>query len=143
MKIAVSAKGKSLDSGVDRRFGGSIGFVLIDTDTGNATYLDNSTQRDLSQAAGIRTAKMITEAGADARITGQLGPKAARVLIKAGIKSYLCRNGNVREAIQALEANTLSELSDETIQPGPGKIGGCGMRGGGRGRGGSAGGQTA
>jgi predicted Fe-Mo cluster-binding NifX family protein len=134
MKIAVSAKGQSLDSDVDPRFGGSAGFVLFDTKTGNSIYLDNSAQRNLSQKTGIQAAQMIAKAGTETLITGQLGPKAARVLNKSGIKIYLCRQGNVRQAIQALEANTLKELSGEAIQPGPGKMGGRGMRGGGRGR---------
>jgi predicted Fe-Mo cluster-binding NifX family protein len=135
MKIAVSAKGEALDSEVDPRFGGSSGFVLFDTDTGNADYLDNSTQRHLSQGTGVQKAKMIAEAGAETLITGQLGPKAARVLDKSGIKIYLCRRGNVRQALQALEADSLNELSGEAIQPGPGKMGGRGIKGGGRGRG--------
>jgi predicted Fe-Mo cluster-binding NifX family protein len=137
MKIAVSAKGEALDSEVDPRFGGSSGFVLFDTDTGNADYLDNSTQRHLSQGTGVQKAKMIAEAGAETLITGQLGPKAARVLDldKSGIKIYLCRRGNVRQAIQALEADNLNELSGEATQPGHGKMGGRGMKGGGRVRG--------
>jgi predicted Fe-Mo cluster-binding NifX family protein len=135
MKIVVSAEGKSLDSDVDPRFGGSAGFVLFDTETKNSSYLDNSAQRNLSQKAGIQTAQMIAKAGTETLITGQLGPKAAQVLNKSGIKIYACRNGNVHEAIQAWEKNTLKELSGEAVQAGPGKIGGRGMRGGGRGRG--------
>ena len=70
MKIAVSAKGTSVDSEVDPRFGRTIGFVLFDTETGSSTYLDNSTHQDLSQGAGIQTAQMIVEAGTEVLITG-------------------------------------------------------------------------
>jgi predicted Fe-Mo cluster-binding NifX family protein len=63
MKIAVSAKGKSLNSEVDPRFGRTIGFVLFDTETGSSTYLDNSAHQDLSQGAGIQTAQMIRRGG--------------------------------------------------------------------------------
>jgi len=38
MKITVSAKGTSVDSEVDPRFGRTIGFVLFDTETGNSTW---------------------------------------------------------------------------------------------------------
>ena len=133
MKITVSAKGKSLDSDVDPRFGRSSGFILFDTETGNAGYLDNSAQRDLAQGTGIKTAQMIAQAGTDVVITGQLGPRAARVLSKSGIKIYACTSGTVKEAIRALEENRLNELTE--VQPGPGKMGGRGMGGGGRGRG--------
>jgi predicted Fe-Mo cluster-binding NifX family protein len=72
---------------------------------------------------------MITEAGTDVLIIGQLGPKAARVLSKSGIKIYECTSGTVKEAIRALQQNRLKELSE--AQPGPGKMGGRGMGGGG------------
>jgi predicted Fe-Mo cluster-binding NifX family protein len=84
---------------------------------------------------------MIAEAGTEVLITGQLGPKAARVLSKSGIKVYACTSGTVREAIKALEESALKELSGDAIQSGPGKMGGRGMRGGGRGRDASQGGR--
>jgi predicted Fe-Mo cluster-binding NifX family protein len=133
MNITVSAKGKSLDSEVDPRFGRSSGFILFDTETGNASYLDNSAQRELGQGTGIKTAQAIAESGTAVLITGQLGPRAAKVLSKSGIKIYACTSGTVKEAIRALEENRLKELSE--VQPGPGKMGGRGMGGGGRGRG--------
>jgi predicted Fe-Mo cluster-binding NifX family protein len=141
MKIAVSAKGTSVDSEVDSRFGRTIGFILFDTETGSSTYLDNSAHRDLSQSTGIQTAQMIVEAGTEVLISGQIGPKASKVLSRTGIKSYVCSSGTVKEAIQALENNELKERSVDEVQSGPGKMGGRGMGGGKRGRGPSQGGQ--
>ncbi len=141
MKIAVSAKGTSVDSGVDPRFGRTVGFILFDTETGSSTYLDNSAHRDLSQSTGIQTARMIVEAGTEVLISGQIGPKASKVLSRTGIKSYVCSSGTVKEAIQALENNELKERSVDEVQSGPGKMGGRGMGGGKRGRGPSQGGQ--
>lgn len=135
MRIAVSARGKSLDSDVDPRFGGSAGFVLFDTETGHADYLDNSAQRVLDRSKGIQTAQMIAKAGTDSLITGQLGPKAAQVLRKSGIEIYACTVGTIREAIQALEQNELKGFGEDQMQPGPGKMGGRGVSGGGQGRG--------
>ena len=141
MKISVSARGESLDSEVDPRFGRTAGFVLFDSGTGNSSYLDNSAQLNLAKGTGIKAAQMIAEAGAEVLITGQLGPNAAQSLRKSGIKIYAFTSGTVREAIRALEANTLEELGDDAIQPGPGKMGGRGMGGGGRGRGPAKGGR--
>lgn len=141
MKIAVSAKGTSVDSEVDPRFGRTIGFVLFDTETGTSTYLDNSAHRDLSQGAGIKTAQMIVKADTEVLITGQIGPKAAQVLSHSGIKSYVCTSGTIQEAIQALGNNALKEISADAVQSGPGKMGGQGKGGGKRGRGPSQGGQ--
>ena len=141
MKISVSARGESLDSEVDPRFGRTAGFVLFDSESGSAEYLDNSAQQDFAKGTGVKAAQLIAKAGAEALITGQLGPNAAQFLRKSGIKIYACTSGTVREAIQMLQENGLEELADDDIQPGPGKMGGRGMGGGGRGRGPSQGGR--
>lgn len=141
MKITVSARGKSLDSDMDPRFGRSAGFTLFDTDTGHTDYLDNSAQLGIAQGTGIKSAKMIVEAGTEVLITGQIGPKAAKILSGSGTKVYACDSGTIREAIQALGRNALKTLSSDAIQMGPGKMGGRGIGGGGRGRGPSQGGR--
>ena len=135
MKIAVSSKGSSLDSTVDPRFGRTDGFALYDSDTGGITYLDNATNRDRSQGTGIRSAQLIIDAGANSLITGKMGPKAARLLERSNVNVYICNKGTVQEAVQSLEQNQLPELSQDDVQPGPGKMGGRGIGGSGRGRG--------
>jgi predicted Fe-Mo cluster-binding NifX family protein len=139
MKIAISARGPSLDSDVDPRFGRSAGFVLYDDASGETTYLDNVAPSGAGQGAGIRTAQMVAEAGAEVLITGQMGPKAAQVLERTGLKVYLRTGGMVREAVEALGRNELAPFSSEKIQAGPGKMGGRGLGGGGRGMGGGGG----
>lgn len=135
MKIAVSTNGKSLESEFNPRFGRTAGFILYDTETGNYSYLDNSEQQNLSQGAGIKAAQMITEAGTEVLIIGQMGPKAAHVFQHTKIKIYIFNNGTVKEAIQAFEQNKLREFSSNDIQAVSGKMGGRGMGGGGRGMG--------
>ena len=140
MKISVSARGESLDSEVDPRFGRTAGFVLFDRENGSAEYLDNSAQQDSAKGTGVKAAQLIAKAGAQALITGQLGPNAAQFLRKSGIKIYACSSGTVREAIQMLQYNGLDEMTYDDFHPGPGKMGGRGMGGGVRGRGTSQGG---
>lgn len=141
MKIAVSAAGKTAESPVDPGFGRSRGFVLVDSESGAATYVDNAQARGRSSATGIQAAHMIVKAGAEAVITGQIGPKAAAVLQRAGLKVYACSSGTVQEAVRALEQGKLSAFSEEELQTGPGKRGGRGLGGGGRGRGPAQGGR--
>ena len=132
MKIAISTSGKTLDSNVEPRFGRSAGFILFDTDTQNVQYLDNAAQQNLSQGAGIQTAQMIAEAGAQVVITGQVGPKAAQVLDQFKIKIHACAGGTVREALQALDQNALKAFSlDDAAQVVPNKPGSQDMGGGG------------
>jgi predicted Fe-Mo cluster-binding NifX family protein len=141
VKITVSAEGESLDSSVDPRFGRCRGFVLFDTESGSAEYLDNSAQQDSSKGTGVKAAQIVAKAGTEALITGQLGPNAAHCLRKSRIKIYACTSGTVREVIEALQEKKLEEFGDGDIQPGPGKMGGRGMGGGGRGRGPGRGGR--
>ena len=142
MKIAVSTSGTTLDSEVEPRFGRCAGFILFDTETRNFQYLDNSAQQNLSQGAGIQAAQMIVEAGAEVLITGQVGPKAAQVLDRTGIRIHACTGGTVQEALQALEQNKLKQFGlDDAARVVPDKTYGQGMGGGGRGRGPGQGGR--
>lgn len=79
MIIAVSTKDKALDSFMDPRFGRCKGFILQDTENNSTSYIDNASQRNLSQGTGIKAAQMVSDTGTEVLITGQLGPKAARV----------------------------------------------------------------
>ena len=135
MKIAVSASGNNLESQLNPRFGRSSGFIVYDTKTEETLFLDNSDNLSLPQGAGIKTAKMIADAGAEILITGQLGPKAAQALSRSKIRIYYCTAGTVGEAVKAFQENRLEELTSDKIQAGPGKMGGRGMGGGGRGQG--------
>lgn len=137
MKIAVSAMGKTPDSQFNPRFGRASGFVVYDTDSQAVQYLDNENNISRSQGAGISTAKMIADAGADVLITGQMGPKAAQVISQANLKVYVFSSGTVNDAITAFQENRLDIFTPDKVQAGPGKMGGRGMGGGGgRGMGG-------
>ncbi len=140
MKIAVSSTGKTLDSQINPRFGRTSGFVVYDAETGQAEFLDNSQHLGLPQGAGIQTAKMISDAGAEVLICGQMGPKAAQALSMSNIKVYSSSAGTVKEAIDAFQAGRLKELSFADVQAGSGKTGGRGMGGGARGGRGMGGG---
>lgn len=53
---------------------------------------------------------------------------------KAGIKIYACSSETVQDAIDALKLGKLEAYGQENMQTGPGKMGGRGIGGGGRGR---------
>ncbi len=140
MKIAVSSRGQSLESAVEPRFGRGAGFILFDSEAGRTDYLDNSAQAAMNLGTGIKAAQMIADAGVEVLITGQMGPKAAQVLSRAGTKVYMAVGGTVQDVIKALERGDLKEMDANVLQVGPGKMGGRGMGGGGgRGMGGGGG----
>lgn len=136
MIIAISANQSTMEGPVNPRFGRANGFVVYNTDTGETRFLDNTKHQALSQGAGIQAARMVADAGAEALITGQIGPKALQVLKHANIPVYYCGSGSMKEAVEACMNNLLKPISEDGLQTGPGKAGGRGMGGGGRGQGG-------
>lgn len=145
MKLAVSSRGQSLQDNMDLGFGRCPGFVIYDTETQAAYYIDNSRNKDLSQGAGPSAVQLISSEGVQAVISGQIGPNALQALNKAQIEAFASSASLVQEAIQAWERDELQHVSSATSPGGAGQgkgKGGAGMgRGpdrGGQGRGGGA-----
>ena len=68
MKIAISSEGTSLESPVDPRFGRAKYFALVDTDTGECSFHDNTQNLNAPQGAGIQAAQAVANLGARSRI---------------------------------------------------------------------------
>ena len=85
-KIAVSSQGSGLDDRVDPRFGRAAGFVIVDPQTMEFTYLDNLAARDMGSGAGIQAAETVARSGARVILTGHVGPKAQQALSAADIQ---------------------------------------------------------
>ena len=101
MKIAVSSTGKEIDSKVDPRFGRADYLVIVETVSGAVVQvIDNLDARNAAQGAGINAASRIAEAGAQAILTGRVGPKAAAVCEKAGIEMVSDVSGTVDDAVK-------------------------------------------
>ena len=116
MKVAVSATGRGLDALVEPRFGRAPYFVVVDTATGQWEVLENRAGLDAVQGAGIQTAKRIAQLGAQAVITGNVGPKAFSALQAAGVKVYSGAAGTVREALEQLRAEQLVLLDGANVE---------------------------
>lgn len=116
MKVAVTAQGKDLDAQVDPRFGRASGFVVVDTETDNFAYVDNSQNVNAAQGAGIQAAQAVINQGVDALVTGHCGPNAFRTLSQGGVKVYVGAQGTVREAIEKLKAGELKEADSPDVQ---------------------------
>jgi predicted Fe-Mo cluster-binding NifX family protein len=107
MKIAVSAKGNSLDAEVDPRFGRAGFFLLVDPETMQVEVVANKQNLQLPQGAGIQAAQTVAERGASVLLTGNCGPKAFRVLEAAGVKVGIGVSGTVREAVEQYKAGKI------------------------------------
>ncbi|ACV67742.1 NifB/NifX family molybdenum-iron cluster-binding protein [Desulfohalobium retbaense] len=108
MKIAITAQGQDLNAPLDPRFGRTGGFIIYNTDSGEFSYMDNQQNLAATQGAGIQTAQNVADTGAQAVLTGHVGPKAYTALQRGGIDIYLLQSGTVQEAITAFENGELT-----------------------------------
>ena len=116
MRIVVTAMGKDVSSNIDPRFGRAKNFIFIDMETNESTVYDNIQNLNSAQGAGIQSAEMIARLGAEALITGNVGPKAFRALNAAGIKIYLSAGGTVADVISQYKTNQLKEISAANVE---------------------------
>ncbi len=112
MKIAVTSKGTDLDSQVDPRFGRAAFILVVDTKTLEFEVLDNKDNVNALKGAGIQTASMVSEKGAEVLLTGFCGPNAFKTLAAAGIKVANDVSGTIRDAVRAFNDGSLV-LSDK------------------------------
>ncbi len=113
MRIAVSADGPDFDSLASPVFGRCPVYVFVDTDTMACEALENP---GISAAggAGIRAAEFVVERGAQAVITGSVGPNAYGVLSAAQVAVYAFAGGTVRQAVEAFTAGRLQAVGGAT-----------------------------
>ncbi len=125
MKIAVTANGAGLDAAASPVFGRCPYFVFVETETMEAESVANPAAA-AGGGAGIQAAQFISNHGAKAVISGNVGPNAFNVLRTAGVEVYAFAGGTVRQAVEAFKAGTLQPITGATSGP---------MHGHGRGRG--------
>ena len=116
MKIAVTSQGNKLDDPVDPRFGRAMRFLVFDTETSDLQVVDNTSNLNTAQGAGIQAAETLSRLGVQAVITGHCGPKAFRVLTAAGIKVYTTDAPTVAAALEQYRAGQLTEAKAADVE---------------------------
>ncbi len=107
MKVAVTAKGTSLQDNVDPRFGRAAYILIVDTETTEVEALDNSANINAFKGAGIQAATMICDRGVQVLLTGYCGPNAYRTVQAGGVKVVSDVSGTVEEVIVKLKQGEL------------------------------------
>ena len=115
MKIGIPVEENYMKTNISQSFGRTDYFLIYDTDTEKADFLDNSAA-NTQGGAGIKAAQRIVDAEVDILITPRCGENAADVLNMANIKIYKNIGNSIEENIQALKDNKLDLLQD--IHPG-------------------------
>jgi len=154
VKVAVSSTGPSLDSQVDARFGRCQYFIIVDTETMEFEAMENPSLMAMG-GAGIQSAQLIANKGAEVVLTGNTGPNAFQTLSAAGVKIIVGVVGTIKDAVERFKRGELSATAQPNVAshfgvgqgfpqapgmgvgPGafPGAGGGFGMGGGGGGMG--------
>lgn len=115
MKISITSKGNTLDSKLDERFGRTAYFVVYDTETNSYNIMDNSSIA-ASGGAGISAAQEIINTGAQAVITGNVGPNAMDVLLAGDIKIFKGLPVSIKENIESFKRGQLEEIKTTVPQ---------------------------
>ena len=116
LKLVVSAKGQTLDSDLDPRFGRAKYFLLVDPEGDSLEVVENKQNLQLAQGAGIQAAQTVVESGAQAVLTGNCGPKAFKVLKAAKIPVAVGLSGTVREALRQYKENKVSYAQGPNVE---------------------------
>lgn len=116
MNIAITSFGPELTSGVDPRFGRTCCFLVIDTETGEFSCVDNKQNLAAAQGAGIQAGKTVVDLGVDAVITRHVGPKAFSTLEAGGVSVYTGATGTVAHAVEQFKAGQLQQSHSADVE---------------------------
>jgi len=119
MKIAVTAQKPGWTEPLDSRFGRASWFVIIDTETKKWEDAENLQNRQSAQGAGIQAAAAIIDRQAEVLLSGNVGPKAFRVLHSGGVRMYrtdVSKQQTVADAVTAWERGELEEITAATTE---------------------------
>ena len=116
MKLAVTAQGPGTSTQVDPRFGRARYFIVVDTETGESSTVDNAVNLNALQGAGIQAGRSVVELGVDVLITGHVGPKAFSTLKAGGMAVYTGASGTVAEAVEQYKAGKLRAAESADVE---------------------------
>ncbi|MBU0492869.1 MAG: dinitrogenase iron-molybdenum cofactor biosynthesis protein [Chloroflexi bacterium] len=114
MQIIITSTGANLDAPISPVFGRCPMYILVDTET-LAFEAQPNPAIGASGGAGIQAAQYVIEQGAQAVLTGNVGPNAFDVFQAADIPIYLVREGTVRQAVAAFNAGQLASSAQANV----------------------------
>ena len=114
MKICVAAAGNNLDAQVDPRFGRCPYFLIVASETMEASAILNDST-NAAHGAGIQAAQTVVDMGAKVIIAGNIGPNAFNVLSAAGIKIVTGVSSSIRDAVEKYKSGQLQETGNPTV----------------------------
>jgi predicted Fe-Mo cluster-binding NifX family protein len=111
MKIVFTTSGQDWEAKLEERFGRASGFLVYDEEGNTLNWKSNEENKDAAHGAGIQAAQKVVQTGAEAIVTGNLGPKASSTIKSANIKAYAGqKDKTIQENYDLLKAGQLTEI---------------------------------
>jgi len=114
MKVCISSTGKDLSAPVDPRFGRSQLFLFVDTETMEYECVENPALT-AGGGAGTKAAQLVSDKGAQAVLTGNVGPNAFSVLSAAGVTIYAGMTGTAQQAVEKFKTGRVLPVSSPSV----------------------------
>jgi len=114
MKVCVSSQGSALDNQVDPRFGRCAFFIFVDTESLEFEAIQNPNIAAMG-GAGVQSAQLVAEKGANFVITGNCGPNAYSILNAAGISVITGASGSVKEVVEKVKTGQYESSSGPNV----------------------------
>jgi len=114
MNVCISSTGKDLSAPVDPRFGRSQLFLFVDTETMKYECIENPALT-AGGGAGTKAAQLVSDKGAQAVLTGNVGPNAFSALNAAGIKIYAGMTGTAQQAVEKFKTGQVLPVSSPSV----------------------------
>lgn len=109
MKILLSAKGRSLNSKIDERFGRAKEFIIYDNEKESLEFIEN-TAKSNEHGAGPKAIQIVIDNDVDFIITGNLGDRALKSLKATDIKAYKSKAETIEENLNLFKENKLEKI---------------------------------
>ena len=114
---------KGMESEIYGHFGSAPVFLVVETDSNKITTIKNKDQDHAHGACSPM--KALNNQKIDAVVVGGIGAGALSRLNQLGVKVFQAQAPMVRENIEMLKAQNLSEFTLQHTCPGHGHVGGC------------------
>jgi predicted Fe-Mo cluster-binding NifX family protein len=107
MKLCFTAKGTTLNTLMEERFGRAPYFIIVESKTESIEAIKNP-YADGAGGVGPKAAQLLIAHEVKVLISGQVGGNAKEVLAAAGIAMYIYNaGGSVKDAFDQFTKNTL------------------------------------
>jgi predicted Fe-Mo cluster-binding NifX family protein len=114
MKVCISSTGKDLSAPIDPRFGRAQLFLFVDTVTMEYECIENPALT-AGGGAGTKAAQLVSDKGAQAVLTGNVGPNAFSALSAAGVTIYAGMTGTAQQAVEKFKTGRVLPVSGPSV----------------------------